>query len=352
MSSSLVETLEWLVNVPSVTGDEDRLCSDLAERFRSRQRNNTIERIGNSLIVGQRTGRPLMTLYGHIDTVPEQGNRKARIDGDRMFGLGTSDMKSGDAVILHLLDDESIVDGPYDVVGVFYDKEEGPSHENGLEAVLEGFPWLVESELAVVMEPTDLRIELGCNGVMNADVGFSGRSAHSARPWLGENAITKAGEWLAGLHTRRPEPVDIDGLIYREVFSVTRASGGIANNVLPSQFTINLNYRFPPTYSLDEAETRIREVAAAADSVHVKDRAPGGAVPEDNRHVARLLGLTGVEPTAKQGWTDVARLTSRGVDAVNYGPGEVAQCHQATESVPLANLAVAYDALHRLLTDS
>jgi succinyl-diaminopimelate desuccinylase len=341
----LVATLEWLVNTPSVTGDEDELCTQLEQRFGP----DRTTRIGNSLVVGVPTGRPMVTLYGHTDTVPEQGNGVARRVDDRLFGLGASDMKSGDAVMIHLLEDPEIAAGAYDLVGVFYDKEEGPSAENGLEAVLDAVPWLMDAELAVVMEPTDLHLELGCNGVMNADVVFTGHAAHSARPWHGENAITKAGAWLAELHAREPEPVDVDGLVYREVFSVTRASGGIANNVLPAEFTINLNYRFPPIYNMDQAEARLREVAATADRVDVRDRAPSGLVPESNPLVNRLLDATGVDPMAKQGWTDVARLTSRGVDAVNYGPGEVAQCHQATESVPIANLPIAFHVLKKLL---
>jgi succinyl-diaminopimelate desuccinylase len=341
----LVETLSWLVDVPSVTGDEDRLCTELQERFGS----DRTSRIGNSLVIGRPSGKPLVTLYGHLDTVPQQGNGTARLDGDRMFGVGTSDMKAGVAVMLHLLTDAEVAAGPYDVIGVFYDKEEGPADENGLEAVLDTVDWLMDAELAVVMEPTDLHLELGCNGAMNADVVFTGHAAHSARPWHGENAVTKAGEWLASLHAMEPVPVDIDGLVYREVFSVTRASGGIANNVLPAEFVINLNYRFPPIYDLGQAEARLREVSHVADRVDIKDRAPAGLVPLDNPLVDRLLEATGVAPMAKQGWTDVARLTSRGVDAVNYGPGEVAQCHQATESVAVGNLPIAFDVLKRLL---
>jgi len=334
-----------LVNTPSATGFEDDLCTQLAMRFGP----DRTTRIGNSVVVGRPDGRPQVTLYGHIDTVPEQSNGVARRDGDRLFGLGTSDMKSGVAVMIHVLEDGAILDGPYNVVGVFYDKEEGPAAENGLEDVLNGVPWLMDAALAIVMEPTDLRVELGCNGAMNATVVFTGHAAHSARPWFGENAITKAGKWLADLHAREPEPVDIDGLVYREVFSVTRASGGIANNVLPAEFTINLNYRFPPSYSIEVAERRLLDVASDADEIDIVDRAAPGLVPEDNLLADRLLELTGQTPMAKQGWTDVARLTSRGVDAVNYGPGEVAQCHQATESVPMANLAVAYGVLENLL---
>ena len=350
--TTLAATLAWLVDVPSVTGNEGRLCTAIAERLLPSWTIDSVTRLGNSLVVGRNTGRPCITLYGHIDTVPEQGNGTARVEGDRMYGLGTSDMKAGVALMIHLLETAEVIDGPYDVVGVFYDKEEGSSDENGLEDVLDRAPWLCESALGIVLEPTDLRLELGCNGVMNADVVFTGTAAHSARPWMGENAVTKAGAWLDRLHRLQPETVTVDGLDYREVFSVTRASGGIANNVIPAEFVVNLNYRFPPAYDLAEAEQRLRDVAADADRVDVKDRAAAGAVPEGNELLDRLAGALGAERSAKQGWTDVARLGSRGVPAVNYGPGDPALAHRADESVALANLDVAYEGLLRFLGGS
>jgi succinyl-diaminopimelate desuccinylase len=347
---TLAATLIDLVNIPSVIGSEGRICTAIAERLLPVWSLQGVQRIGNALVVGQRTDRPLIVLYGHLDTVPEQqDNGEAREAGDRIYGLGTSDMKSGLAVMIHLLEDDEVRSGPYDVVGVFYDKEEGPVDDNGLEDVLERAEWLAEADFAVVMEPTDLSLELGCNGVINADVTFHGKAAHSARPWLGENAITKAGEWLATLHSRQPTLVDIHGLEYREVYSVTKASGGVANNVLPAEFTVNLNYRFPPKYTVDQAEDRLRSLAEPADLVEVTDRAPAGTVPEGNPHLSRLEGLVGGDITAKQGWTDVARLTARGIPAVNYGPGEVAQAHQAGESVTTTNLDTAFAVLRRFL---
>jgi succinyl-diaminopimelate desuccinylase len=347
---TLATTLIELVNIPSVIGSEGRICTAIAERLLPVWSLQGVQRIGNALVVGQRTDRPLIVLYGHLDTVPEQDNNgAAREAGDRIYGLGTSDMKSGLAVMIHLLEDEEVRSGPYDVVGVFYDKEEGPSADNGLEDVLERAEWLSEADFAVVMEPTDLSLELGCNGVINASVIFHGKAAHSARPWLGENAITKAGEWLATLHARQPRLVELHGLEYREVFSVTKAFGGVANNVLPAEFTVNLNYRFPPSYTVDEAEDRLRALAAPADLVEITDRAPAGIIPEGNPHLRRLEGLVGGDITAKQGWTDVARLTARGIPAVNYGPGEVAQAHQAGESVTTSNLETAFTALRRFL---
>jgi succinyl-diaminopimelate desuccinylase len=276
-----------------------------------------------------------------------QGDPTARIDGDLLRGLGVSDMKSGVAVMLGLLDDPPADSS--DFVCVFYDGEEGPSAGNGLEAVLDACPWLVDAALSIVMEPTDLNLELGCNGVLNADVVFKGASAHSARPWLGENAVTRGGTWLAKMHAMEPEQFDIGGLVYREVFSVTQAHGGIANNIIPPVFTINLNHRFPPTFTVAEAEQRLLAVTADADEVVISDRAPAGRIEPDHVDVRRLDALIGRDRVAKQGWTDVARLTARGATAVNYGPGIVAQAHQVDESMPIANLQIAADVVRQFL---
>ncbi len=349
--TAIHDTLSDIVAVHSVTGNEGRLCTAVAQRLLKVWTMQGVTRIGNALVVGQQTGRPLITLFGHLDTVPVQDNGAPVIKEGRMYGVGTVDMKSGLAIMIHLLADDAVRSGPYDVVGVFYDKEEGPMADNGLEAVLDTAPWLVDSEFAIVLEPTNLGVELGCNGAMNADVFFEGKAAHGARPWLGENAVTKAGSWLAEMHEREPELVEIDGLEYREVFSVTAAEGGIANNVLPASLRINLNYRFPPVYSLDEAEDRLRQVAAEADYVVVKDRAPAGKVVENNPHLDRLLALSGAERSSKQGWTDVARLTERGIPAVNYGPGDPGLAHQQAESVPLINVDRGFEVLREFLID-
>ncbi len=226
---------------------------------------------------------------GHLDTVPYQGQPPAHIADGRVNGVGASDMKSGLAVMAHLLDDSDVANGPFDVVGVFYDREEGPAADNGLEPTLDAFPWLGEADFAVVMEPTDLELQLGCQGVLNATVTFNGRSAHSARPWLGENAVTKAGEWLAMLHHRAPEPFLVSGLEYLEVFSVTTAHGGIARNVIPPSFEINLNHRFPPCFTVEEAEQRLREIAGPADDRRRARPGAGGAGPR-RAPVARSAG--------------------------------------------------------------
>jgi succinyl-diaminopimelate desuccinylase len=348
---SLAGDLAWLIGIPSPTGEEEALCNALARRLSRRFGADGLMRVGNSLVAGQPGRGALLTLYGHLDTVPAQRNAVPQERGGRVFGLGSSDMKSGLAVMLALLEDPEVAAGPYSVAGVFYDKEEGPAHENGLEAVLDAVGWLSRSALAVVLEPTDLELQLGCQGTLNARVTFLGEAAHSARPWLGVNAITRAGEWLAAMHRREPVTVPVAGLEFREVMTVTTARGGVAANVIPARFDLNLNYRFPPSFTLEEAEARLRAAAAPADEVEIFDRAPAGAVPEGNPHLARLERVSGARRTGKQAWTDVARLTRRGVPAVNYGPGEVALCHRADESVAVAAMESAFTNLKRFLTE-
>jgi succinyl-diaminopimelate desuccinylase len=200
------------------------------------------------------------------------------------------------------------------------------------------------------MEPTDLRLELGCQGTVNATVVFEGVASHSARPWLGENAITKAAPWLAEMAARVPRTVTVAGLEFRETFTVTTASGGVANNVVPAHFEVNVNHRYPPDRTVEQAEATVRSAARAADRVEIVDLAPAAPVPEDDPHLERLARVSGAERTGKQAWTDVARLAARGVPAVNYGPGETAEAHRATESVAAGNLQVAFDALKAFLT--
>jgi succinyl-diaminopimelate desuccinylase len=349
--SDLHETLRTIVDIRSEIGNEGRLCTALEERMLAGWGRDGVSRIGNSLVVGKRTGRPLISIYGHIDTVPAQGQGDATVVDGRLHGLGSSDMKAGVAVMLHLMEAPEVIDGPYDVVSVFYDKEEGPFDENGLGPVLQQASWLTTSEFAVVMEPTDNELHLGCQGVANATIAFIGHAAHSSRPWLGENAITRSGEFLKTMYDWENETVEVDGLPYTEVFSVTLASGGVARNIIPDRFELALNYRFPPDRTLDEAIARLRHVAAAADEITIVDAAPGASVDADNPYLVRLDGFADTVRKAKQGWTDVARLTAAGVPAVNFGPGEIAQAHQVAESVELAKLDRSYEVMRTFLTE-
>lgn len=342
---TLVETTCLLVDVPSVTGDEGTVCDVLAARLAGA--GLPYVRVGNSLVVGERRGRPLVLLVGHLDTVPRQGQGPARIEGGRVHGLGAADMKGGVATIVHLLEDGA--GGDLDVVGVLYGGEEGPFAANELESVLDEVSWLSEAVFAVVLEPSDGEIQLGCNGVVNARVSFHGRAAHSARPWLGENAVTKAGEWLAAMHRRSPELHVVGGLEFRDVMSVTTASGGVARNIVPPRFEINLNYRFTPDRTVEEAVAAVEAACASADDVEILDTAPAGAVDVSHPLLDALRRVSGAAVAPKQGWTDVARLTARGIPAVNYGPGETAQAHQPTESLAVSDLQACYEALRSAL---
>lgn len=344
--SGLVEDLRWLIDIPSETGSERALRDAIADRLGASM---DVEVIGESLVAGRRTGRPRIDLYGHLDTVPENGNLPSAVRDGRVFGLGASDMKAGLAVMIAALESDEVAAGPYDVIGVFYDAEEGPADQNGLEGVLDAIPHLAEAGLAVVMEPTDNELQLGCQGTMNATVTFRGVAAHSARPWLGSNAVTAAGDWLAAMHRRAARDVDVDGLTFKETFVVTTARGGRARNVIPDEFVLNVNHRYPPDRSAEEAEAILREVCAPADSVEVVDLAPAAPLVRDNAHVRRLEQAVGVVG-AKTAWTDVARLAGRGIPAVNFGPGEVALAHRADESVAVAALESGWAILRRFLT--
>jgi succinyl-diaminopimelate desuccinylase len=338
--TDLVETAAWLVDIPSVTGDEAGLRDAIAERLQGMPQHA----IADSLVVGQ-PGDGTVMLVGHLDTVPLQGEVGAILEGDRLHGLGATDMKGGLAVMIHLA--EAL--GPEKVSCVFYAGEEGPLPGNQLSRVLEEAPWLARSSGAVVLEPTDRAIEAGCQGVINADVVFIGRPAHSARPWLGENAITKSSEFLAFLGAMEPEPHVVNGLEFLEVMSVTGAHGGVARNVIPGEFVMNINYRFAPDRSHDAAVARLHEVCAPADRVEVTDLAPAGSVDTDHPLFQALIENTAAPLRAKQGWTDVAQLSSAGVPAVNFGPGEPSLAHKPGESVRVSDLAWAYESLLDLL---
>jgi len=334
--TDLVETVTWLVDIPSVTGAEADLRDEIAGRLEGMPQ----EAIGESLVVGEPRQGAVM-LAGHLDTVPLQGEVGARVEGDRVHGLGATDMKGGLAVMIHLI--EAL--GPEKVTCVFYAGEEGPLAGNQLSRVLEEATWLAGSSVAVVLEPTDRAIEAGCQGVINAEVVFTGRPAHSARPWLGENAITKAGEFLALLGTLEPESHVVNGLEFLEVMSVTAAHGGVARNVIPAEFVMNINYRFAPDRSHDAAVARLHQVCALADRIEVTDIAPAGSVDVDHPLFRALIESTGAPLRAKQGWTDVAQLSSAGLPAVNFGPGEPSLAHKPGESVRVSDLDWAYESL-------
>jgi succinyl-diaminopimelate desuccinylase len=338
---SFASTLAWLVDIPSQTGNEEAIRDELAARLVALP----MHTVGNSLVVGD-PGPGKVLLVGHTDTVPLQGHVGSRIEGGRLYGLGATDMKGGLAVMVHLL--EAL--GTERLVGVFYAGEEGPMVGNELGMIFETLPELAEAEAGIVMEPTNRELHAGCQGSVNATVSFVGEAAHSARPWLGVNAITRAGEFLTMMDGLRPELHPIEGLEFKEVISVTTASGGVASNVIPSRFDLNVNYRFSPDRTLEEAVERLRELCSLADVFEVADSAPA-AYPEVSHPVFQVLAEAAAASVShKQGWTDVAQLAARGIPAVNFGPGETALAHKPGESIDLTDLDWAYQALSVVLS--
>jgi succinyl-diaminopimelate desuccinylase len=348
----LDETLLWLCGIPSPIGEERPLCDAIQSRLAKLVLPSPIRRYGDSVVVPVTRGRsgPHVALVGHIDTVRTE-NGAARIVGDRCYGAGASDMKSGLAVMIILAETMDRAGLGCNLTLVFYAREEGPFAENELGDVLERDGEVGRIDLAVCMEPSDNKLHLGCVGSIHATVTFHGRTAHSARPWEGENAITKASGFLAELHAMRPIERVIEGLTYRTVTTVTQArDGGRGRNIVPDRFVLNVNHRFAPDVTLDEASAGIRALVGDRAQVDLVDLSPA-AMPSANHPLVRALiaaGVRGVEP--KQAWTDVARFASRGLSAVNFGPGENAQAHQKNESTSLALVHEGYGIVRRWLT--
>ena len=339
-SSSILRTLLWLCEISSPTGGEKELCDRVVERLRAASLPESIRRYGDSIVVPITRGSrgPKIALVGHLDVVNTSHDGPPRLDGDRVYGPGASDMKSGLALMLDLAEHDRGVCGGVDLTLVFYAREEGPYLDNELGLVLEQDRELRAVDLAVCMEPSDNKLSLGASGSIHAAATFEGKTSHSARPWQGENAIHKAGTFLSELGRLAPRDVVIDGLAYRTVTSATMAQGGRGRNVVPDAFTLNLNHRFAPGVSLDEAKHDVTNLVGNRARIEWKDLSPS-ALPFAKHPLVVLLskaGVVGIEP--KQAWTDVARFSTLGIPAVNFGPGENAQAHQRNEWTSLSKL--------------
>jgi len=346
---SLAETLLWLCNIPSPIGEEREICDRVSERLNRVSLAGPIRRYGESIVVPltRGNGGPHVALAGHLDVVRTVHDAPPRIEGDKLYGPGAADMKSGLALMLDLAENP---DRPkLDLTLVFYAREEGPFAENELGPVLEQDPELKHASVAVALEPSDNRLQLGCGGSLHATVRFRGRTAHSARPWQGENAIQKSAAFLARLSAEKPISHVIDGLEWKSVVSATMASGGRGRNVIPDVFELNLNHRFPPSRSAAEAQDYVRGLVAEEAEVEFTDVSPSAPPLRTHPLVHALAesGVVAVEP--KQAWTDVARFAALGIPAVNFGPGTNAQAHQRNEWTELPLLDVGRDILRRWL---
>jgi succinyl-diaminopimelate desuccinylase len=324
-----------LVDIESVSGDEDAITDAVEAALRGAPHLSVL-RSGNTVVARTDLGRPRrVVLAGHLDTVPVAENLPSTVDGEYLYGCGTSDMKSGSALALWLA--LTVGEPRYDVSYVFYDCEEVEAARNGLRRLAEAHPDRLAADLAILLEPTYGAVEAGCQGTMRVRVTAAGRRAHSARSWLGANAIHAAGEVLRRLSDYAPRRVDIDGCEYHEGLNAVRIAGGVAGNVIPDRCEIEVNYRFAPDRDVPAAEAHLREVFDGY-PVEVVDAAPG-ALPGLSAEPAReFLAMVGRPPAAKLGWTDVSRFAALGIPALNYGPGDPNLAHTREERVEIPKI--------------
>ena len=346
----MLDDLIALMEIPSVTGGEEMIAAYLGERLAAGGR--PIVRDGSSVLVPPPSDdRPLVVLAGHLDTVPPRGNAHPRVEGSTVWGRGAADMKGGIAVLISLMDAEDVGAGWVRVGAVLYSGEEGPLVGNDLRRILSGsFPWMREAGLAILLEPTENVIEAGCLGVVNLDVIFRGEACHSARPWLGTNAIGLALPWLSMIRDRPFREHEIAGLKFRETANVTTVSAGTARNVIPGELIANLNYRFPPGWDTKRGVEEAMRLVARASEVRLVDVPPSGAVPSDQPLFAAFVERSGAACRGKQAWTDVAQFSELGVPALNFGPGNPHLAHKDDERVELAALEQCREILHDFLT--
>jgi succinyl-diaminopimelate desuccinylase len=352
-TQALRDTLLEITRIDSPIGEERLLCDHVMARLSKILGASAIARYRDSLIVrvNEAAGLPRIALVGHLDTVRTVHDGPARIEGERLYGAGAADMKSGLAVMIELAERLDRGALPCDLTLVFYEREEGPYAENVLGPMLERFELLRSFDLAICLEPSDNNLQLGCMGSLHATVRFRGRTSHSARPWQGDNAIFKSLRFLETLRTRAPHDVHVDGHLFREVMSPTVAqTAGRGRNVIPDEFDVNVNMRFAPPRKPEDALAELVALVGDDASVEATDLSPAGR-PHAAHPLVRWLaecGVAGVQ--TKQAWTDVARFDAIGVPAVNFGPGSQAQAHQRNEYTELALLDPGYMILHRFVT--
>jgi succinyl-diaminopimelate desuccinylase len=340
-----------LVDIPSVSRHEQRVTAWIAERVAAMPHLRVHHRQDDAIVFGP-AGRPDVVLAGHSDTVPEQGNLPGRLADGWVHGLGASDMKGSLAVMLALAAALDGLDTALTPLFVVFGREELPLEQSVLAGLLTTCPAILEARLAVMMEPTANRLQLGCLGNVKASLEFHGVAAHSARPWLGVNAIHQAVRGLRGIADAEPHEVLLDGLPFREVLSVTEISGGIANNVIPDRVVCGLNFRYAGHRSPADAEARLRELVGPAGELRVVSNAPSAPVAVRNPLLARLRGAGDLAVEPKQAWTPVAEFAARGLDAVNLGPGDPAFAHRRDERVEVEAMAATLSVLRRFLGGS
>lgn len=338
----LIRLFRDIVDIESVSGDE-RPLADEVERALREAPHLTVERDGDALVARTSLGRPSrVVVAGHLDTVPVKGNLPSWVEDGRVYGRGTCDMKGGVAVMLAAA---VALDRPrLDVTWIFYDHEEVEAERNGLGRIARNHPGWLAGDFAVLMEPTGAAIEGGCQGTLRFTLTTDGVAAHSARSWLGRNAIHAMAEPLGRLASYQARTVDVDGLTYREGMNAVAIQGGIAGNVVPDSCTLTVNFRFAPDRDEESAKQHCRDTFPGRELAFT-DFALGARPGLDLPAAREFVAIVGGEPRAKFGWTDVARFAALGIPAVNYGPADPGKAHADDEFCPVADVHACHDAL-------
>lgn len=352
--ADLLQLTAELVDVASVSHDERVLADFVEERLRASPRPLEVTRVADNVVARTLLGRDRrLVVAGHLDTVPPSGNAVARIDGDVLYGLGSADMKGGLAVMLELA--RAATPPAVDLTFVFYACEEVARRHSGLQVLARAAAELLDGDAAVLCEPTGARVEAGCQGVLRVGVVLGGSRAHTARPWVGRNAIHRLGpllECVAGLPERRPV---IDGCEYRETLQAVAVSGGVAGNVVPDSARVTLSHRFAPDRDAAAAFAALEQVLAPClgepgDELVCEESAPAAPPMLGDPLLAALVEATGTAPTAKLAWTDVAFFAERGIPAANFGPGDPLVAHTPEEHVGRRDLEAVHAALAGLVS--
>jgi succinyl-diaminopimelate desuccinylase len=351
LTASSVDLTRAICDIPSVS-DEETPLADAIHAAVSALEHLEVYRDGDTIVARTSLGRERrVVIAGHIDTVPINDNvptRDVEIDGEAyLWGRGTVDMKAGVAVQLKLA--AELTDPRVDITWMWYDHEEVDAELNGLTRLSRTRPNLFAGDFAILGEPSNGEVEGGCNGNLRALVRTRGIRAHSARAWVGDNAIHKAAPILQRLAEYRSREVAVEGLLYREGLNAVRISGGIAGNVIPDACTVEVNYRFAPNRTGEQAAAHVRDVFAGFE-VEVVDLAEGARPGLDAPLAQEFVAAVGAEPRPKYGWTDVARFSAMGVPAVNYGPGDPHLAHHDEERVPLSQIVAVERGLRAWLS--
>jgi succinyl-diaminopimelate desuccinylase len=349
-ASDLLGLTHALCAVPSVSGTEVALADAVEQRLRDRAPGLRVDRIANNVIARtQGTEARRVVLGGHLDTVPAAGNQEPRLERDTLHGLGTADMKGGVAGLLALAERASRKSPRFECTFVFYEGEEVADEYNGLRHVFAEQPVLVAGDLAILLEPTSGWVEAGCQGTISVRATWHGKRSHSARPWMGVNAIHRAAPTLSALASFDAGTVDVEGLQFREALQVVRVEGGVANNVVPDRCSVVVNRRYAPSRPLPDALDEVRALLAGADEIDVLNASAAAAPHLSAPLVAEFVGTLDLAVRPKLGWTDVARFAAAGIPALNFGPGDPELAHTAEERVERADVEGCYRVLEYFL---